>query len=474
MPRNRTSSGLELLLPIDRDDGVGLHRQVEHGLRDAVRSGRLPPETILPSTRALAGQLGVSRGVVVEAYEQLVAEGYLATIAGGATRVARTARAARVPAARVGPDPVTVDFRSGQPDLAEFPRAAWLRSVRRVLARAPNDRLGYLPAGMPELREALAAYLNRVRGTAADPASIVISTGFAQGLSIAAQALREHGARSMAFEDPSDPEYREMVRRTGLDPVGVRVDEDGIRVDALDASGADAVLVTPAHQFPTGGVLPPERRAALVAWADRRAAARRSAWILEDDYDAEFRYDRQPIGAIQGLCDQQVLYLGSASKVLAPGLRLGWLIVPAPLAASVAAAKKLADLGSSALDQLAFADFLDHGELDHHLRRMRPIYRRRRDTLLDALTRHLPMLRPVGASAVLHVIAWLPPDLDESAILDAAPAAGIGLSGLLTRRMSSDVPGGLLFGYGSITEDAIEPGIRRLAALIASTRRATA
>jgi GntR family transcriptional regulator/MocR family aminotransferase len=314
---------------------------------------------------------------------------------------------------------------------------------------------------VPELAVALAAYLNRVRGTAADPADVIVCTGFAQGLNLTARALRERGARVVAVEDPSDPEYRAAIRDAGLAWVGIPVDRDGLLVEELAASRADAVVVTAAHQYPTGGVLPPWRRAALVAWATRRGAT-----IIEDDYDAEFRYDREPIGAIQGLAPDRVVYVGSASKILAPGLRLGWLVAPPPLVEPIVAAKQATDMGSAALDQLAFSDVLGRGELDRHLRRMRPIYRRRRDALLDALGRHLPDLEPVGASAGLHLLAWLPAGLDEDAIVGGADRAGIGLGGVSGRRVAPG-PAGLIFGYGGIAASAIDAGIRRLAEVIA-------
>ncbi len=223
-------------------------------------------------------------------------------------------------------------------------------------------------------------------------------------------------------------------------------------------------MITAAHQYPTGAVLPPDRRARLADWA-----ARRGAVIVEDDYDAEFRYDREPIGAIQGLSPDHVVYAGSASKILAPGLRLGWLIAPPAMTDALIAAKQAADMGSAALDQLAFADVLERGELDHHLRRMRPIYRGRRDALLRALARHLPDVRPVGAAAGLHVLAWLPDDVDEVRIVEEAAAAGIAIGSLASRRIEPG-PGGLIFGYGVIAEGAIEPGIERLAGIIAASR----
>jgi GntR family transcriptional regulator/MocR family aminotransferase len=246
------------------------------------------------------------------------------------------------------------------------------------------------------------------------------------------------------------------------------VDESGLIVERLEAADVDAVVVTAAHQYPTGGVLSAERRTALLSWAERRRAI-----VVEDDYDAEYRYDRDPVGALQGLAPDRVVYAGSASKILAPGLRLGWFVVPPRHAPSVAAAKRAADLGSPAIDQLAFADFLARGELDRHLRRLRPIYRGRRDALLAAIARYLPELRPVGASAGLHVLAWLPPDLDETAVIEAAAGAGIRLQGVGPRHTRMGEPsGGLTFGYGVIAEPAIEPGVTRLAEVFATVRSA--
>jgi GntR family transcriptional regulator/MocR family aminotransferase len=463
----RTSSVLELFVPLDREDPRPLHRQLEEQLRTAVRSGRLGATSTLPSTRALAAQLGLSRGIVVGAYEQLMAEGYLSSRPGGATTVARAATAAARQKPEAPAQSFVVDFRSGRPDVNEFPRGAWLRSLRRVLNEAPSDRLSYQDGrGIPELRDALATYLNRVRGAAADPANVVISTGFTQGLKLVVSVLAAAGARRVALEDPGYVEARAIVRAAGLSVVGIPVDESGIRVDALDRARADAVVVTPAHQYPTGGVLPPDRRAALLAWA-----ARKKKLIIEDDYDAEFRYDRDPIGSLHGLAPDRVVYAGSASKILAPGLRLGWLIVPASLVDAIALAKKSDDLGSPAFDQLAFADFVIQGELDRHLRRMRPIYRARRDALLGALRRHLPGLRPAGASAGLHVLAWLPPGVDGAALSRSAGQGGIAIETLDESWVGDATAGGVIFGYGSVPETAIDAGIRRLAESVPSLSR---
>ena len=458
----RTSSAPEVLVHVERGSAEPLARQVERQLREAVREARLAPGAPLPSTRALAAELGVARGVVVGAYEQLVAEGYLVSRPGGSTRVARVPGAITPSRPATGPSIPEIDLRPGRPDLREFPRFDWLRSLRRVLSTAPDVSLGYLEGrGAPELRNALTAYLNRARGTCLAPDDMVVSTGFAQGVQLVASALRDAGARRIGVEDPSHPEYRDMIAAAGVEVVPVPVDDNGLVVEALDGLDLDGVVVTPAHQYPLGGVLPPDRRAALLAWADRRDAT-----IVEDDYDAEYRYDREPIGAMQGLCANRVVYAGTASKTLAPGVRLGWLGVPHRLVDAVARAKMRADHGSSVLEQLALADFLDRGELDRHLRRMRPIYRRRRDVLLDALEQQLPEARPTGASAGLHVLAYLPDGSDDVAIAARAVAAGVGVMALSPAFAASGRRSGLIFGYAATDERRIVEGVRRLASLL--------
>jgi GntR family transcriptional regulator/MocR family aminotransferase len=271
--------------------------------------------------------------------------------------------------------------------------------------------------------------------------------------------LAAGGVKRLALEDPSSADDAlPAARAAGLEVVGVPVDQDGIRVDRLRDSDADAVILTPAHQWPTGSVLSAGNRAAVIRWATERGAI-----IVEDDYDAEYRYDRTPVGALQGLAPDHVVYAGSASKTLAPGLRLGWLALPARLAEPVAAAKIAADRGSPALDQLAFADLITRGEFDRHLRRMRPVYRRRRDALLAALGRHLPWLEPTGISAGLHLVTWLPPHLDEAAVVGAARRKGVGIDAVGPYHIGHPGPGGLIFGYATVSEHAIAEGVARLA-----------
>lgn len=469
MAMTRTSSQAEILVELRRDgDGGALHRQLEGALRVAIGSGRFAAGSPLPSSRALATQLGLSRGVIVEAYEQLVAEGYLTSRRGGATRVnPRVVTAPTQVQSAAEPQRYLIDFAYGLPDVTEFPRAVWLRSLRRVLNEAPSERLGYLDhRGALELREALAAYLNRVRATAADAERIVVVNGFAQTLNLVNQYLAANGTRRIAMEDPGQSDTPEAAIRFGLEPVPIPVDEEGIVVSVLERTGADVVVVTPAHHFPTGAVLSARRRAELLEWA-----ARGSRLILEDDYDAEYRYDREPIGALQGLAPEHVLYAGTASKTLAPGLRLGWLIAPARLVHKLAEAKVASDRGSPSMEQLAFADFLSRGEFDRHLRRMRAIYRGRRDVLLGALRRYGPDLRPAGASAGLHVVVWLPDGTDEAAVVARAAELGVRVTGVARHRIDrGDGRGGLLFGYGALGLKEIEEGVRLVASVTGPPR----
>ena len=448
---------------LDHDARTPLHRQIETSLRDSIRAGRLPRGSSLPPSRVLAADLGVSRGVVVEAYQQLTAEGYLTSRAGGYTQVAAGA-VLPVPELRPArPTGPAIDLSYGRADVSSFPRAAWLRAIRSALTDAPNEVFGYLTGrGVPQLRAALADYLNRVRGTVAEPEQMVICTGYAQGVSLLMGVLAAAGAKRLALEDPSsNDDALPAARAAGLEVIGVPVDGDGIRVDLLRDSGADAVILTPSHQWPTGSVLSARNRAELIRWATGRGAV-----IIEDDYDAEYRYDRTPVGALQGLAPGHVVYAGSASKTLAPGLRLGWFVLPGHLTEPMADAKIAADRGSPALEQVAMADFITRGEFDRHLRRMRPIYRRRRDALLAALARHLPWLEPVGVSAGLHLVTWLPPHLDEAAVVAAARRAGVGLDAVGPYRISNPGPGGLIFGYATVSERAIAEGVATLAQVI--------
>jgi GntR family transcriptional regulator/MocR family aminotransferase len=452
-------AGPELLVQLDRSSDLPLHEQLERSLRENIRRGHLPAGMRLPSTRGLAAELGISRGVVTEAYGQLAAEGYLETRQGAPVRVTRAVRATmpREPARSLLPS-FPYHFHPGMPDLAGFPRDSWLRSLRAAWREAPLDAVGYGdPRGVPRLREALADYLGRVRGAAADAESMLVCTGFMQGFSLLCRWLHGQGIGAIAVEDPGWHVHRLIAGQAGLQTVPVPVDEQGLSVQVLADSGAGAVLVTPAHQFPTGSVLSSERRAALIEWAEEG-----DRLIVEDDFDAEYRYDRVAVGALQGLAPERVLYIGSASKRLAPGMRLGWMLVPSWLAWQLVAMKAIEDGGSEVVGQLALCDFIERGELDRHLRRMRLRYQQRHDALLRALARWLPQAQTSGAGAGLYELVTLPEDVSEPALLAAAAARGVGMEGLSWHRFAHEGPAGLVLGFGNLSEPAIEQGVRLL------------
>ncbi|HZA77963.1 MAG TPA: PLP-dependent aminotransferase family protein [Acidimicrobiales bacterium] len=457
----RTSSA-EVLIELDRTRPRGLRAQIEDELREAIRSGRLAPGTPLPSTRALAADLDVTRGVVVAAYDQLLAEGYLASRPGSGTVVNATGGvrpAARRP--RRDDSPVIVDFTPGLPDLDLFPRAAWLRVSRAALQSVPGPQLGYAdPRGLPQLREAVADYLGRVRGVSTDADHVVICNGFGHGLSLVVRAFLDTGRDLVAVEDPGHDGPRTEIEWVGARYRGIEVDADGIVVDALRRSPARAVLLTPAHQFPTGAVLSPARRPELAAWAQDV-----DGYVVEDDYDAEYRYDRHPVGALQGVAPDRVVYGGTLSKSLAPGLRLGWLVVPPALLDPIVTGRHLVDHATSSFTQAAAAELLANGDLDRHLRRTRRIYRQRRDALVAALARWFPGATPSGIAAGLQVLVTLPPELDEAGVAQRALAAGVRVHPLGRYRVNrrSDRPPALVLGYGQLTPEQIEHGIRLLA-----------
>jgi GntR family transcriptional regulator/MocR family aminotransferase len=467
---DETSQPLELLLSVSRDGEGTLGAQIEEGLRQAIRTRAVKPGAAVPSTRDLARQLGVSRRVVVDAYGQLAAEGYLSLRQGARPRVSDAPAAANghEPPPAPAPPP-RFDFRPSVPDVSSFPRAAWLRATREALATMPDADLQYGDSsGLEVLRHALADYLGRVRGVVADASRVVISSGYTQALTLLCHALASDGARRIALEDPANPEQELIARRAGLEPVPIAVDEDGLRVDELPAADVDAVVITPAHQHPTGAVLSGERRAALLAWLrDRDALA------IEDDYDAEYRYDRAAVGALQGLEPDRVVYAGSASKTLAPALRLGWLVVPPPLLDAIRSEKHVADMGTERIGQQAFAHFLERGELDRHLRRMRGRYRARRDALVQALADELPEATVKGIAAGLHVTVEIP-GVDERALADEAARRRIRFNTMLDYRDPAPPgPATLMLGYGQLAEPAIRAGVRELAAAVTSARAST-
>jgi GntR family transcriptional regulator/MocR family aminotransferase len=457
----------EALVELDRArPRVG--EQLTGALREAITGGRLAPGTRLPSTRDLAADLGVSRGLVVGAYEQLIAEGRLVPRRGSGTVVAMLAAVHVQPEERPGqgPDRPVAPLRPGVPDLAMFPRTSWRRSYERALTMAPDADFNYGdPIGMIRLRHELAGYLGRVRAAQASPDRLIVTAGVTQSLALLAKVLVDRGATRIAIEEPGPAAVRDHLARLGLQPVPVPVDEHGLHVNALNRSKVGAVLLTPAHQFPTGVVLAPERRTAVVAWARRT-----DALVIEDDYDAEYRYDREPVGCLQGLAPDRVALAGSVSKVLAPGLRLGWLVAPEDWLEDVREAKAAADNGGSNLQQLAFAEFLAGGAYDRHLRRARRIHRERRDALVAALRRYLPQARVEGIAAGLHLVVWLPDGCDDAAV--AARAAEVGLEPLplSTLRMRPSGAPGLVLGYAAHTAHELTAAVRTLARLVRELR----
>ncbi|MEU1620006.1 PLP-dependent aminotransferase family protein [Streptomyces sp. NPDC005722] len=476
MPLEWSGLSPELLLAVDRNSGEGLRAQLERQIRDAIRAGRLQVGERLPSSRELARRTGVSRGLVQDCYAQLQAEGYLTGRIGAATTVA--ARACPQPAFAAPPGrtpsgerpdgpPLVADFRSGVPDLASVPLADWLWAVREAARTLPTAALDYGdPHGAPLAREVVAGYQRRVRAAAADADGTVICTGYAQGLALALRALAARGVTTLAHEDPGAPAATSRAAvHAGMTAVPVRVDEDGVDVRALEATAARAVLVTPAHQWPTGVVMTAGRRRALIDWAQRR-----DAFVIEDDYDAEFRYDRDPVGSLQGLAPDRVLNIGTVSKSLAPALRLGWLLCPPALLGAVVAFKAADDRGSPTLDQIALAHLITSGRYDRHLRRMRAEYAARRATLVEALAAHAPGVRLTGLAAGFHAVAHLGPGRDEERVVAAARARRVGLYGMAGHHAAPDTAGGpprLVLGFGNTGRRAITEGVAAVGGLLA-------
>ncbi|MEU3661181.1 PLP-dependent aminotransferase family protein [Streptomyces sp. NPDC032940] len=465
------SAAWELLLPAASAPARSRGRSLQAALRDAVRSGRLAQGTRLPSSRDLAADLGVSRGLVTEAYEQLTAEGYLRSGRGAGTWVGDAVRAARPPARDLAPRSpgARVDFVPGTPDLALFPRSAWAAAQRHVLTELPHEGLGYPdPRGLPRLRIALAELLTRRRGVVADPERIVVVSGVAQASALLGGVLHARGTRTIGVEDPGSPQHSALYASAGVGTVPLPLDEEGLAVGPLHASGVRAVVTTPAHQFPTGIAYSARRRAELLDWA--RSV---DGLVLEDDYDGDFRYDRAPVGALQGLDAEHVAYTGSVSKSLAPGLRLGWLLVPGALVDEVVERKRTTDLGHPSLDQAVFARFLERGDYDRQLRLCQRVYRERRDALVAALEEHFPGTRVSGIAAGLHAIAALPGRHGpRERFLAAVAEAGVTVRPL-TAYGHPDGPGAgtgpgvrLVLGYAHLPPARIHEGVRLMAGAV--------
>ncbi len=447
-------------LPFAPQGRETLRLALRRTLLDAIRSGTLRPGVSLPASRVLARQLGLSRGVVSDVYEQLVTEGYVMS------RPRLTPLVGSVPALpaprpkpEVARSTPVYDFTPTTPDTSLFPMRRWLTAYQDAASRAPARVLDYRESlGELPLRSALADRLGRTRGVIADPAQVVIVQGTAQALDLLIRVLESRGRTAICVEDPSFPTQRERIRAHGLDVVAQPVDGQGVIVQGLDC---DAVIVTPAHQFPTGSVLSGPRRRELVDWATRA-----DGLLIEDDYDSEFRYDREPVRALQGLRPDRVAYLGTVSKTLAPALRLGWVVAPEWLVDELRQAKRLADDFTPALDQLALERLIASGEYDRQLKRARQVYRRRRDVLVDALHQAAPQLRIEGIAAGVHLVVALPDTVDDAAIATEAKEAGIALDPL-SRFQIHTRRSGLVLGYGRLHESVIPAAVQALSPILA-------
>ncbi|OBF36536.1 GntR family transcriptional regulator [Mycobacterium sp. ACS1612] len=429
-------------------------------LRDAVRAGRLAPGTMLPPSRTLAADLGLARNTVAEAYAELVAEGWLASRQGTGTwvvNVGGTDTPAISRGVRVVP---THNLMPGSPDVSEFPRAAWVAATRRALTNAPTDALRMSdPRGRPELRDALAEYLTRARGVRTSAEAIVICAGVRHAIELLARAV----GGPIAVEAYALHIFRDAIAALGVSTVPIGLDENGAVVSDLDALDVPAVLLTPAHHNPQGVALHPVRRTAVVEWAQRTGG-----YIFDDDYDGEFRYDRQPIGALQALDPDHVAYMGSASKALSQTLRIGWMALPEDLIEPVIEAGGGHQFYVDAISQLAMADFISSGQYDRHIRKMRVRYRRRRDALVEALTGFDVEIS--GLSAGVNVLLTLP-DGSEPEVLRRAGEAGIALQGLSRMRhplAGRDVPDrdGIVVGFAAPSEHAFAAAVEALCAVL--------
>ncbi|MER7082174.1 GntR family transcriptional regulator / MocR family aminotransferase [Saccharopolyspora kobensis] len=472
--RSKTPGADFLQLHAEDAPAGGLSDWLAHRLRLAIADGRLPVGSRLPATRTLAAELRVSRGVVTEAYRRLGEDGHVdGRGRNGTVVVAAPATASRPPARGETPSatelfttapgadvfdslravPARIDLSPGTPDLAAFPRAAWLRAERAALAELAASGFGYGdPRGTPALRAAVATWVARARGISVDPDEVLIVSGTAQALTLTAQVLHDSGVREVAVEEPGSLGARQHLRSRGVGTPPITVDGDGVRIDDLHASDAPAVLLTPAHQFPTGVVLSGERRRELMRWATG------GGLIVEDDYDAEHRYDRPPVPALRSMLSEEVIYAGSVSKLLAPALRIGWVLAPRRYRDDLVAAKRYADLGNAALPQSALARLMESGELERHLRHLRPRHRRRRDTMIGAVAAHLPGAVVHGAAAGLHLLITFNAGFSDTDLAGAALEEGVKVQPLSWHRQRAQEPG-LVVGYAARTATEINDGI---------------
>jgi GntR family transcriptional regulator/MocR family aminotransferase len=452
-------------ISLQRFDGETLRAALARTLREAILSGALRSGVRLPASRALATQLRVSRGVVSDAYQLLEIQGFLVSRSRAAPVVARLpSRSAAYAVPEVDPGPPRYDLTPTAPDVRLFPLRRWTLATQQVARRAGVAALDYRDSrGEYALRAALADHLGRTRGVVADPAQILIVQGTAQSVDLLLRILRARGKTRIAVEDPSHRTQHERIKAMGLELVAQSVDDQGLVVEGL---AADAVLVTPAHQFPTGCVLSDERRTQLIAWAQLN-----DGLIIEDDYDSEFRFDRKPVQALQGVAPDHVVQLGTISKTLAPALRLGWMVVPADFIDEAVSMKRLLDDFSPALDQLTLAELIKRGDYDLQVRRARNVYRLRRDRTLASLNTNVPGLAPEGIAAGVHLLLRFPAGVDDAAVALAAREAGIRVPALSYFHIRPATTGGLVIGYGRVHESAIDDAIGALAQVLGQHMR---
>jgi GntR family transcriptional regulator / MocR family aminotransferase len=478
---------MELPIELDPASGLPLHRQVYEVLRRAIVIGRLARGTRLPSTRALAEMLGVSRTTLTSTFAQLISEGYLYATIGSGTFVStdlpddtaalddsaapragdRLFRLSAYGASLTNVTPLepprlagTIDFRDGRPAFDRFPYDVWRRCItRHVRSGANTFDYSSDPAGVLPLREAIAAYLGRARAVQCDPDDVVIVTGSQQGIDLIARILIEP-RDVVVLEEPGYPGAQRTFAAHGADVRGVPVDAEGLRVDLLRklAGPVRLVYVTPSHQFPLGSVLSFPRRLELLRWAEQTETI-----VVEDDYDSAYRYEGRPIPALQGLdTSGRTLYIGTFSKTMFPALRLGYIVVPRALRGIVVAAKACCDRQSPALEQHALADFIADGSFERHLRRMRVLYRERRAALLNALRRHLgDRAEVIGDSAGMHLVVRMH-GIDEAALVTRASRAGVVLKSTLSHYLAGGPGSEFIFGFAEHSSATIDDGIARL------------
>ncbi|MFI7060601.1 PLP-dependent aminotransferase family protein [Kribbella sp. NPDC050124] len=488
--RSKPGADFLQLDPADAPPG-GLSDWLTERLRAAISDGRLPIGSRLPATRVLATELQVSRGVVTEAYQRLTEDGHVqgqgrsgtvvvaapvttpdpaatppaATTSRGSTPRGSSTGPAKPAMSQPGLDvfdslraaPARIDLTPGVPDLAAFPRTAWLRAERAVLGDLESAEFGYGdPAGTPALRRAVANWLARNRGVTAHPDDLIIVAGVSQAIGLVAQVLKTRGITEMAVEDPGSLGSRQHLQNWGLDTPPIPVDDGGLRVDVLRESGARVVMATPAHHFPTGVVLDGERRRELIQWAAD------GGLIMEDDYDAEHRYDRPPVPALRAMLADQVIYAGSVSKLLAPSLRIGWMLPPAPYKDDLIGMKRLADLGNAALPQLTLAHLMESGELERQLRFLRRRHRTRRDAMVRAVAKYLPTATVHGAAAGLHLTITFESPVNDVELAAAALQKGVKTHPLSWHCQLPHAPG-LVLGYAARTPTEITEAIATIA-----------